>query len=72
MSNPPYTPRTEAVRIMTEAVHRAYCDTERENDSFVNSGITPAYRRDVLRHLAKIYNGLIDKHGMDGPYLGEE
>lgn len=67
MSNPLHTPKVEAVGIAMEAVKRAFHSV----DTYIADGVTPAYRRDTRRQLAKQYNRMLDKSGWDGIPLDE-
>lgn len=67
MSNPSHSPRTEAIMMEVEAVRRAYLNP----DSLMADGVTPAYRRDVRRALAKRYNRLLEAYKLDGMGLDE-
>lgn len=70
MSNPIHTPREEARLIEAEALRRAFLDVKQDRRSFTDE-LSPAYRRDVLRALAKRYNRLLDDYGFDGLPLDE-
>jgi len=61
------TPKDEAGAIVAEALARAY----RDLDSFIEPGETPAYRREVRKHLAKAHNRLLDQLHLDGLALDD-
>jgi hypothetical protein len=64
MSNPDHTPKVEAEMIIIEALRRIV-----KHPHFIEhfmDDVTPAYRRDVKRHLAKIHNKLLNESGFDG------
>jgi hypothetical protein len=68
MSNPLHSPKVEAEGIAMEAVRRAFHSI----DDFIYPSVTPAYRRDTRRYLAKTYNRMLDKSGFDGMALPED
>ena len=61
------TPKDEAGAIVVEAIARAY----RGLDSFIAEDETPAYRREVRKHLAKAHNHLLDQLKLDGMALDD-
>lgn len=61
-----HTPREFAYATVLHWIHAVYKGRTGDLDN-----LTEAQRREILRHVAKIYNGLLDKSNLDGLHIGE-